>query len=256
MRSVTVTAELAAPADVVVFATVATPHAFVHIAKGMRRYPAAERLDRPWRVGDELNGWTFLFGVLPLSRHHVRIDSIDPARRTAQSDERGGPIRAWRHCLTVTPIDDQRCSYEDQIEIDAGVLTPVVSGFARVFYRYRQRRWRSLAPLLAATWAAAKAEITSGVRPQTRRARAREVRWSGSGRLTAHEDAGASADAQSAVDEASINRRCECSPLRLVSVLSRGERQAVVDHGLRVVDHETPSNSAGSRKPPQESNDA
>jgi hypothetical protein len=38
----------------------------------------------------------------------------------------------------------------DRIEIDAGVMTPLVAGFAAIFYRYRQRRWRALAPVLAA----------------------------------------------------------------------------------------------------------
>lgn len=152
MRTVTVATELAAPADVV-FAAVATPHAFVHVAKGMLRFPAAERLDRPWRIGDELVGWTFLFGVVPFSRHRLRIVSIDHPTRTVQSEEWGGPIRAWVHHLQVSPIDDKRCAYQDQIDIDAGGLTPVIVGFAHLFYRYRQHRWRSLARLLAAATA-------------------------------------------------------------------------------------------------------
>jgi hypothetical protein len=45
----------------------------------------------------------------------------------------------------VTPIDVHRCRYRDRVEIDAGVLTPLVVAFARWFYGVRQRRWRVLA---------------------------------------------------------------------------------------------------------------
>lgn len=141
--------ELDAPADVV-WAGVKTPHAFVHVAGAMLRFPAAERLDRPWAVGDEISGWTLLGGFVPFSKHHLRIDSIDDATRTMRSDEHGGAVRTWRHTLSVEPIGDVRCRYEDRIEIDAGALTPIVAAFARLFYRYRQRRWQGLARLLAA----------------------------------------------------------------------------------------------------------
>ncbi len=117
----------------------------------MLRYPAAERLDRPWQVGDHLQGWTFLFGVLPFSYHHITVASIDDDARAVASDEHGGVIRTWRHDVTVTPIDETACRYDDRIDIDDGILTPVVAAYARLFYRYRQHRWRALARLLAAT---------------------------------------------------------------------------------------------------------
>lgn len=150
MRTVTVTTVLAAPADVV-WSAVTTPHAFVHVANGMLRFPAAERVDRPWRVGDELRGWTLLFGVLPFSIHRLTIVSIDHHGRTLVSHEGGGIIRSWRHELSTKPLDEHRCEYTDRIEIDAGPMTAMVAAFAAVFYRHRQRRWRRLAPMLALT---------------------------------------------------------------------------------------------------------
>jgi hypothetical protein len=150
MRTITVNTRLDAPADIVWHA-VNTPHAFVHVARGMLRYPAAERLDRPWQVGDHVQGWTLLFGVLPFSYHHITVASIDDDARVLTSDEHGGVIRTWRHDVTVTPIDETACRYEDRIEIDAGWLTPVVAAYASLFYRHRQRRWRMLARLLATT---------------------------------------------------------------------------------------------------------
>jgi hypothetical protein len=150
MRTITVSTPLDAPADVVWHAA-NTPQAFVHVARGMLRYPAAERQRGPWRVGDRLEGWTLLFGAVPFSYHHLTVAAIDDDARVLTSDEHGGMIRTWRHDLTVTPVDDTSCRYEDRIEIDAGWLTPVVAAYAWLFYRHRQRRWRELARLLAAT---------------------------------------------------------------------------------------------------------
>lgn len=149
MRTVVVACELDAPVDVV-WSSVKTPHAFVHVASGMLRFPAAEHLDRPWSVGDDLEGWTLLFGAIPFSRHHLRIATMDEDARVIASDEHGGLIRRWRHQLTVSPVGHGRSRYEDRIEVDAGRATPLVALFAEVFYRYRQRRWKRLARLLAA----------------------------------------------------------------------------------------------------------
>ena len=146
-RTVTVATEL--PADAaLVWRAVRTPAAFVYVAGRMLRYPAAECTDRPWRVGDEIAGWTFLFGFLPLSHHRLRVEALRDEARELQSDEGGGLVRSWRHLIRVTPLGPGRCRYVDSVEIDAGPFTPAVAGFAHVFYRYRQRRWRTLACLL------------------------------------------------------------------------------------------------------------
>lgn len=155
MRTVSVATTLQAPADIV-WPAAQTPHAFVHVAAGMLHFPAAERIDRPWRTGDEVHGWILLFGVVPFSKHYLAVESIDDERRVIVSDERGGLIRTWRHEITVTPIDPERCHYEDRIQIDAGLLTGVIAAYAHIFYRHRQRRWRTLASLLAATSAATR----------------------------------------------------------------------------------------------------
>ena len=148
-RTISVSTTLDAPADAV-WGAVLTPHTFVHVAAGMLRFPAAQRLTEPWRVGTEVEGWTFLFGIIPFSRHHIRVASIDRSSFTFRSEEGGGAVRTWRHEIVVEALDDHRSRYCDRLEIEAGVLTPVVVAYAGVFYRYRQRRWRRLAPVLAA----------------------------------------------------------------------------------------------------------
>lgn len=41
-------------------------------------------------------------------------------------------------------VEGGKVSYTDEIEIQAGWLTPVIWLFAHVFYRHRQRRWKAL----------------------------------------------------------------------------------------------------------------
>ncbi len=148
MRTVQVSTRLDAPPELV-WAAVTTPQAFVHVAGAMLRYPAAERHHARWQVGDELAGWTFLFRVLPFSRHRLSVRRVDDASRTLVSEEGGGLIRRWAHVITVE-AENGRTRYTDRIDIDAGPLTLPVAAYAGLFYRYRQHRWRRLAPVLGA----------------------------------------------------------------------------------------------------------
>lgn len=149
MQSITIRTTLDAPADVI-WQAVQRPEAFVHVAGAMLRYPVAERHRRPWSVGDRTTGWLFLGRVVPFSRHTIEVVEIDQERLTILTEEHGGLIRTWRHHVDVRPVSDTACRYTDRIDIDAGFLTPVVTAFARVFYRYRQARWARLAVLLRA----------------------------------------------------------------------------------------------------------
>lgn len=148
MRTVDVSTILDAPADAV-WEAVKTPTAFVHVAGAMVRYPAAERHAGPWRTGDEITGWTLLFRAIPFSFHRLAVRGVDDDARTLTSEETGGLVRRWDHVISVD-AEGERTRYTDRIDIDAGPLTFVVVAYAHVFYRYRQRRWRRLAPLLAA----------------------------------------------------------------------------------------------------------
>ncbi len=149
MATVTVTTDLAAPADVV-FDAVCTVDAFELVTAGLLRYTPTRGRSGGLPEGEELRGWLLLGGVVPFSRHRLRVEALDPVARELRTDEGGGLVRRWRHRIGVTPIGPDRCRYVDEIDIDAGVLTPAVRAFAEVFYRARQRRWRRLAPLLAA----------------------------------------------------------------------------------------------------------
>jgi hypothetical protein len=55
-----------------------------------------------------------------------------------------GQRRRWDHWIAIEP-ERRGTRYTDTVHIDAGLLTPLIVAFARIFYRHRQRRWRRLA---------------------------------------------------------------------------------------------------------------
>lgn len=138
---------LDAPADRV-WQAVTAPAAFRLVTRGLVRVVGLRRRATPWREGETVSGLLLLFGVLPVSVHHLTVERLDAGTRELQSDEHGGMVRRWRHLIRVTPVDERRCRYEDLVEVDAGLLTPVIAAFARRFYAIRQHRWRELALVL------------------------------------------------------------------------------------------------------------
>lgn len=90
----------------------------------------------------------WVLGILPFGRHAIVI-SI-PAQDEAQGfyqirDAGHGKLVAkWDHWITLAAGPDQTTRYRDEVEVQAGLLTPFIWLFAQVFYRYRQWRWRGL----------------------------------------------------------------------------------------------------------------
>lgn len=138
------TTVLEASADAV-WAAVKTPSAFRTVTRGLLAMPVIRRRQDEWREGETVVGWVFLIGFLPFSRHHLHVASIDESTRTLSSREFGGVIKTWNHDIEINPIDAKTCRYRDRIEIEAGVMTPVIVVYTRWFYRMRQRRWQALA---------------------------------------------------------------------------------------------------------------
>jgi hypothetical protein len=128
-----------------VWAAVKTPSAFRSVTRGLLTMPVLSSRHDDWREGETVVGWVFLFGCLPFSRHQLHIARIDESSRILSSRECGGVITVWNHDIEVVSIDGVTCRYRDRIEIEAGLMTPLIALYAEWFYRLRQRRWRALA---------------------------------------------------------------------------------------------------------------
>ena len=99
--------------------------------------------------GDTYRLRLLFFGVLPAWRHEIFVARVDEQAREIRTEEHGGPVREWRHRITVDDEGWGCTRYTDELEISAGPLTPLVWLYTQLFYRYRQMRWRRLARRLS-----------------------------------------------------------------------------------------------------------
>jgi hypothetical protein len=121
---------------------------FRYITRGVLGIRPLQPVPAQLAAGDVVRIRLLFFHVLPGWTHEIRIVSVDEERHRIETAERGGSIRTWNHVITVDPGEPGHTRYTDALEIDAGPLTALVRGYARVFYRYRQWRWRRLARTL------------------------------------------------------------------------------------------------------------
>ena len=85
------------------------------------------------------------FGVLPVGEQVIGIE-YQPEQASGyrlRDNGRGGAISKWDHMMVVEPEGDGT-RYTDRVDIEASVLTPIATAFARFFYTHRQKRWQEL----------------------------------------------------------------------------------------------------------------
>lgn len=123
------------------------PALFRYVVRGILRVTGLSGAPEWIEGGEELDMRLWLFGVIPAWRHQIRVVRVTPLE--IQTSESGGPVRTWSHRLLFEPTSERTSRYTDEVEIEAGPLTPAVWLFAQLMYRYRQRRWRELARVLA-----------------------------------------------------------------------------------------------------------
>lgn len=105
---------------------------------------------QPTRLPERWNEEKYLVrmkivGRIPFGNHWIVI-SFPLAEGCYQIRDNGygDQIDKWDHWITLEDTPDGKTRYTDQVDIEAGLLTPVVWIFSQIFYRHRQRRWRKL----------------------------------------------------------------------------------------------------------------
>ena len=104
-----------------------------------------QTLPEQWPVGVPVQMRLWAFGAVPLGPHTLFVESADDEAMTVQTRELSPLLRRWDHRITVAPSGPEHALYADEVEIDAGMFTPVVAAVARLFFRHRHRRWQALA---------------------------------------------------------------------------------------------------------------
>lgn len=144
---VRVSTDLACSADAA-WAAVQRLDTFRYVTRGLLGFRIPEGTPEELEEGMVARGRLLFFHVLPAWNHEIRAVRVDRDAREILTSEHGGPVSNWGHLIKVDPVTENRCRYTDQIEIEAGLLTPLVWAYAHLFYRYRQARWRRLAQKL------------------------------------------------------------------------------------------------------------
>jgi hypothetical protein len=114
------------------------------VTKGFLGFQGAEKFPEKWVEGRTEKTRLLFFGVIPGWNHQLHFTEISDVKREQFTKEGGGLISQWNHLIKVEPINSSQCQYTDEIEIKAGIFTPLVWLYANTFYHYRQFRWRKL----------------------------------------------------------------------------------------------------------------
>jgi hypothetical protein len=92
-----------------------------------------------------------LFGYLPLVRQAVVItkEEVNQKDGIYKFKDNGYSIKPnfikkWEHIIYIKRINDKLSQYTDEIDIKAGILTPLVWFFSILIYLHRQRNWKKL----------------------------------------------------------------------------------------------------------------
>jgi hypothetical protein len=128
------------------WAELGRPQSLQYVSAPLLRF-SPERpgeLDTPWATGKTYELRLYFLGFVPLGKHRIRLVRLDRKRNLIESRESGTLARVWNHTIRFNPVTGGRIEYTDEIEIEAGALTLFVLAFAHVFYRHRQRRWKTL----------------------------------------------------------------------------------------------------------------
>lgn len=108
---------------------------------------------KPQNEGDLAGEWQlnkpyvlqlYLLKFIPLGEHRITLIKIDKDANRITSQENGKLATVWNHLIAFRETEPGKVHYTDEIEIQAGWLTPAVWLFAYLFYRYRQWRWKKL----------------------------------------------------------------------------------------------------------------
>ena len=125
------------------------PRNLLFVSRGMLGFCNADRLPPRWQEGDSFRTRLLFFHLLPGWIHEIHIEHLDDRERELCTNETGKLVPVWRHRIHVEAVSETQCRYTDEIEFQAGLLSPLVWLWAQIFYRYRLYRSKQLAKLPA-----------------------------------------------------------------------------------------------------------
>lgn len=139
-----ITSRLAIPADVLL-ESLNLNSVNAELAPWVRMTAPPDYRDKPissWPVKTSLfSSWVFLFGFLPIDRHHFYMESVGPEGFNEASSS--WMNRSWKHRRTITSVGDQT-EVTDELEYLSKLpfLTPLLGIIYRAIFQSRHRYLR------------------------------------------------------------------------------------------------------------------
>ncbi len=138
-----------------VWAKVQTASLLQHIAWPLVRFvPVGEESLEMFKPGGRYQVKVRLFGFIPFPAQWIVTSVHEPEGnqwpKRLRDNGYSALIKTWDHWIIVEPAPNGATQYADEVEVSAGLMTPFIWAYAKVFYWHRQRRWRGLARTLHA----------------------------------------------------------------------------------------------------------
>lgn len=126
---------------------VKSPALLEFVAKGMIKFKSMNgNFPKQWEVGKTYGARMRVFGFLPFGGvHYLFIEQIDDANFKISTKEWDKGAKVWNHDVIMRDLGKGSIYYEDAITIYGGKMTGFITFFAKIFYKYRQKRWHLVA---------------------------------------------------------------------------------------------------------------
>lgn len=145
-RKLTVQSEIPMAIDAA-WANVKTPALLQFIARGMITFKSINGpFPKQWELGKTYAVKMRIFGCIPFGGvHYLSIENIDNTDFKISTKEWDNRAKVWNHDVIMRDLGNGSIYYEDTITIYGGMMTGLITSFAKKFYRYRQTRWQIVA---------------------------------------------------------------------------------------------------------------
>lgn len=104
-------------------------------------------LPKTWQEDKYLVKMKFL-GIIPCGKQWINISILDTSAERQvykiRDNGQGDLVNKWNHLIVIEGTSTGKTKYTDRLELDAGILTPLVWVYANIFYQHRQKRWQKL----------------------------------------------------------------------------------------------------------------
>jgi hypothetical protein len=122
---------------------VKSPALLEFVAKGMITFRSTDGgFPKKWEMRKTYGAKMWILGFIPFGGiHYLYFEKIDEDMFSLSTKEWDKSAKVWNHDIVLRDLGNGSIYYEDAITIYGGMLTGFITWFAKIFYKYRQKRW-------------------------------------------------------------------------------------------------------------------